>query len=129
VIFIDIPCQIHVDRYKYSIYKHISDPLLRALVTRDPSSTCFHACERFCRCEYVAVENGTRKDKHGKYSSVNKDGRMVVYINPVTMDKERWNSYLVDTKAGLGKGEVVTNLVSRLSLFKGVTFQTESIAF
>jgi hypothetical protein len=129
VIFIDIPCQIHVDRYKYSIYKHISDPLLRALVTRDPSSTRFHACERFCRCEYVAVENGTREDKHGKYSSVNKDGRMVVYINPVTMDKERWNSYLVDTKAGLGKGEVVTNLVSRLSLFKGVTFQTESIAF
>ena len=109
--------QIHVDRYKYSIYKHISDPLLRALVTRDPSSTRFHACERFCRCEYVAVENGTRKDKDGKYSSVNKDGRAVVYINPVSMGGDRWDSYLVDVKERMENGEMVTNLVGRILFF------------
>jgi len=63
----------------------------------------------------VAVENGTSKDKNGKYSSVNKDGRTVVYINPVNMGKEKWDSYLVEMKIKLGKGEVVTNLVSCLS--------------
>ena len=63
----------------------------------------------------MAVENGTSKDKNGKYSSVNKDGRTVVYINPVNMGKEKWDSYLVEMKIKLGKGEVVTNLVSCLS--------------
>ena len=39
--------QIHVDRYKYSVYTSLSDPFLRAIVTRDePQSTRFHACER-----------------------------------------------------------------------------------
>jgi DNA cross-link repair 1C protein len=103
--------QIHVDRYKYSIYTHISDRLLRTLVTNDPSTTRFHACERFCRCEYVAVENGTSRDKDGKYSSLTKDGRTVVYVNPVTMSEESWNLYLVDMGARLGRGEIITNLV------------------
>ncbi|KIM77746.1 hypothetical protein PILCRDRAFT_825184 [Piloderma croceum F 1598] len=109
-ISIAFKSKVHVDRYKYSIYRHISDPFLRALVTCDPSSTRFHACERFCRCEYVAVENGTSKDKDGKYSSVNKEGRTVIYINPVTMGERRWSSYLADMKERLRKGEVITNL-------------------
>lgn len=32
-------------------------------------------------------------------------GRMVVYINLVTMGEERWDSYLVDMKAKLGNGD------------------------
>jgi hypothetical protein len=60
----------------------------------------------------VAVENGTSNDKGGKYSSVNKDGRTVVYINPVTMGREKLAWYLADVKAKLSKGEVITNLVS-----------------
>jgi hypothetical protein len=47
--------QIHVDRYKHAVYTHISDPFLRALVTRDATSTRFHACERFERCSFVNV--------------------------------------------------------------------------
>ena len=59
----------------------------------------------------MAVENGTSRNKDGKYSSVNKDGRTVVYVNPVTMAEENWNLYLVDMKARLDGGEVITNLV------------------
>ena len=47
--------QIHVDRYKHAVYTHISDPFLRVLVTRDSTSTRFHACERFERCSFVDV--------------------------------------------------------------------------
>ena len=65
----------------------------------------------------MAVENGTSKDRNGKYSSVNNDGRAVVYIDAVNMGKEKWDSYLVEMKAKLGKGEVVTNLVGCLSFW------------
>ena len=48
--------QIHVDRYKHSIYHHVSDPFLGLITTLDPSSTRFHACERFHRCSFAAVD-------------------------------------------------------------------------
>ncbi|KAH7921615.1 hypothetical protein BV22DRAFT_1132123 [Leucogyrophana mollusca] len=51
-------CKIHVDRYKFGIYTHTSDPFLRAVVTRDEHATRFHACERFARCAYVDVDVG-----------------------------------------------------------------------
>jgi len=76
----------------------------------------------------VAVENGTSKDKAGKYSFVNKEGRTVVYINPVTMGEARWGSYLADMKARLRKGEVITNLVSCHSSLYVLLFKLSSLS-
>ncbi|KAH9954958.1 hypothetical protein BC827DRAFT_1272104 [Russula dissimulans] len=84
--------QIHVDRYKYNIYTHLSDPFLRSLVTLDPSNTRFHACERFNRCSHA-----------------NRDG--VVYVNPVTMGKSKWDQYLALTESKLRAEQPVTVLL------------------
>jgi len=98
--------QIHVDRYKFSIFQRISDPFLRAITTRDPS-TRFHACERFHRCEYVAMDNGP-----GEYSNaMSQMGKRVVYVNPVTMGNVSWTLYLQNMKERVLSGEVINNLV------------------
>ncbi|KAJ7138150.1 hypothetical protein C8R44DRAFT_944666 [Mycena epipterygia] len=89
---------IHFDRYKRNIYSNISDPVLRALGTREDEATRFHACERFDRYDYAP-----RKDKP------------VVYVNPVTMDAARWVTYLQDTKLNIARGAVVTHLLVPLS--------------
>ena len=60
------------------------------------SSTRFHACERFDRCE-----------------AVERLGRSVVYVNPVPMGSEDWGQYLDATKEKLRSGEQVTSLVRR----------------
>lgn len=100
--------QIHVDRYKFSVFQHISDPYLKLITTQDPSATRFHACERFHRCDYVHVENGPNS-----YENVTSTlGKRVVYINPVTMDCEKWAKYLEVTERQLSEGQEVNNLVS-----------------
>ncbi|KAF8810458.1 hypothetical protein BYT27DRAFT_7186533 [Phlegmacium glaucopus] len=71
---------------KHSIYHHISDPFLGLITTRDPSSTRFHACKRFLRCSFVAVDNDTNSAYPNSTSHM---GRRVVYINPVTMGSEK----------------------------------------
>ncbi|KAF7982266.1 hypothetical protein HWV62_29509 [Athelia sp. TMB] len=101
--------KIHLDRYKYGIYQRISDQTLNRLASSNPD-TRFHACERFSRCPHVAVENGTAKDKDGKYSSVNAEGKTVVYVNPVVMGEKKYAEYMEDVQAQLQRGEVVTNL-------------------
>jgi hypothetical protein len=106
--------QIHVDRYKHSIYTHIADPFLRSIVTRDPLSTRFHACERFDRCEHVDTGHGDRnidaacKLKHGVIS---KTGKRVVYVNPVGMSVDGWVNYVEETRRRIGDGETLNNLV------------------
>jgi len=72
-----------------------SDPLLRSLLTTDATSTRFHACERWNRCEHVT--EGTSG---------------VVYINPVTLSKVKWDLYYRQTTEILEHGDSVTNLVS-----------------
>src|SRR6266446_4135702 len=68
--------QIHVDRYKHSIYSHLTDLFLRSLTTLDHSKSRFHACERFNRCP-------------------NDSGDDVVYINLVTIGKSQVATALV----------------------------------
>ncbi|TFK19414.1 hypothetical protein FA15DRAFT_674467 [Coprinopsis marcescibilis] len=102
---------IHVDRYKHSIYQHISDPFLRMITTQDSSATRFHACERFCRCSDVEVEN-----KPGSYTNTTSTtGKRVVYVNPVTMDEGHWARYRRETEVKLRQGERVDNLLVPLS--------------
>ncbi|TDL17208.1 hypothetical protein BD410DRAFT_843764 [Rickenella mellea] len=90
--------KIHVDRYKYEIYTHLSDPFLKALVTRDSHATRFHACERFDRCKQVWY-----------------DDPAVVYVNPVNMSRAKWEMYLTETNAKLERGEILSHLLVPLA--------------
>ncbi|KAF9442259.1 hypothetical protein P691DRAFT_779488 [Macrolepiota fuliginosa MF-IS2] len=103
--------KIHVDRYKYNIYQNTSDPYMRLIVTRDPTITRFHACERFHRCDHVWVDN-----EDGTYdNAISRLGKRVVYVNPVTMGSMSWNLYMRDTKRQLVEGTTVNNLLVPLS--------------
>lgn len=99
--------QIHVDRYKHSVYSHLTcEPFLKSIITRDEKSTRFHACERFERCDEVRVD-----DRASHTSS----GAHVVYVNPVIMGIASWESYVRKTTERLSRGEEVNNLVKALS--------------
>ncbi|KAI9448810.1 hypothetical protein BJY52DRAFT_1310396 [Lactarius psammicola] len=88
--------RIHVDRYKHSVYSHLADPFLRSLITPDASKTRFHACERFNRCPHASTEG-------------------VVYINPVTIGKVKWEQYRLLTESKLRAAQPVTVLLVPLS--------------
>ena len=88
--------QIHVDRYKATVYSRLSDPFLRGILTRDPKSTRFHACERFDRCDVVPFND-----------------RSVVYINPMKISTMNWNEYYAATKMQLGGKDYPSSLVCR----------------
>ncbi|KAG6374360.1 hypothetical protein JVT61DRAFT_4394 [Boletus reticuloceps] len=107
-------CKIHLDRYKYSIYSHGSDPFLRALGTRDAASTRFHACERFDRCSFVDVPPYNYGAK-GAVAPLSKEGKEVVYVNPVTMSCARWEDYQANIKHRVLRGEYVGSLLVPLS--------------
>ena len=96
--------QIHVDRYKFMVYRHLeTETYMKAIITRDETSTRFHACERFDRCKQVEV------DGHDSRTSA---GVHVVYVNPVTMGASAWEEYQKQTKTRMQKGEEINNLVS-----------------
>jgi hypothetical protein len=122
--------QIHVDRYKHSIFTHLhSDPLLASVGTRDESSTRFHACERFSRCamvdlgdyDHLPENGGGPKPKMRPQTS--KTGKRVVYINPVSsLSKARWEVYQDDTKRRLAEGEEINSLVSIIRTHEVVVY-------
>ncbi|KAI0059573.1 hypothetical protein BV25DRAFT_1860161 [Artomyces pyxidatus] len=97
-------CKIHVDDYKYDIYTHLSDRFLGSIFTKDPTESRFHACERFDRC-CEAAEPTPGLPTH----------RRVVYVNPVTMGRVKWSSYLAQTESQLRRGETVDCLLVPLS--------------
>ncbi|KAG1742254.1 beta-lactamase-like protein [Suillus paluster] len=101
-------CQIHVDRYKHAVYTHLSDPFIRSLVTRDATSTRFHACERFERCSFVDVPPFDFKNDSAPRSM---EGKKVVYVNPMTMGCAQWESYRVDVRSRLARGKDVDRLL------------------
>ncbi|KAG2144200.1 beta-lactamase-like protein, partial [Suillus clintonianus] len=101
-------CQIHVDRYKYAVYTHISDPFLRTLVTRDATITRFHACERYERCSFVDVPKFDFKNESAPRSI---EGKKVVYVNPVTMGCAQWEGYRMDVQRRLAMGKDVDRLL------------------
>ena len=110
--------QIHFDRYKYKIYSRMrSDPLLRSLGTMDESSTRFHACERFDRCQEVNVDhaddaNPFQTPRGGIQNSVSATGKRVVYVNPVSgMTPSKWDQYVYETQRRIHDGEEVNCLV------------------
>ncbi|KAH7101295.1 hypothetical protein BKA62DRAFT_192624 [Auriculariales sp. MPI-PUGE-AT-0066] len=88
--------QIHVDRYKHSIFMRASDPFLKSLVSLQPDVSRFHACERHDRCSSINFPPKTES---------------VVYVNPVDMTVERWETYQMDVQRRLKGGEALTNLV------------------
>ena len=101
--------QIHVDRYKHSIYSHLSHEGLSRIITQDMSSTRFHACERFDLCE-----------------EVRRSGKPIVYVNPAPMESDEWGRYLGTTRDKLKFGEEVTSLVRRSIPFPTSCFSHHS---
>ncbi|KAM6497507.1 Beta-lactamase-like protein [Amanita muscaria] len=101
-------CQIHVDWYKFSVYQRVSDSLIRSIVTLDEGSTRFHACERFHRCDYVAID--TEPNEYDVLIK-SKKGHRVVYVDPVPMAVESWNIYLEDTKKAIRTASEVVNIL------------------
>ena len=87
--------KIHVDRYKYGVYSHLSDKKLREIFTRDAKATRFHACERFERCAFAR-----------------QDDPSIVYVNHINIGSDDWELYLTKTRAGLQKGIYPSHLVS-----------------
>ena len=65
---------------------------MRSLITLDASKTRFHACEHFNRCPHASADD-------------------VVYINPVTMGKIKWEQYRLLTESKLRSVQPVTVLV------------------
>jgi hypothetical protein len=91
--------QIHVDRYKYQTFGRLSDAMLKAAITDDPTvGTRFHACERFARCEVAA-------ERHGN----------VVYINPVVMSRTEWAAYLSEVTQQTDRKVFPLGLVNLIS--------------
>ncbi|KAH9936509.1 uncharacterized protein B0H18DRAFT_1206791 [Fomitopsis serialis] len=111
--------QIHVDRYKHSVYTSITgDAFLKHIITADAGSTRFHACERFNRCEHVSVDgNGGRAPTAAANAgpSLSSAGKHVVYVNPVTMGTAGWELYVKDTREKIQSGEVINHLLVPLS--------------
>ncbi|TRM55232.1 hypothetical protein BD626DRAFT_589123 [Schizophyllum amplum] len=102
---------IHFDRYKYNIYTHISDSFLRGIATLDAGVTRFHACERFDRCEEVAVDDEAGHPR----KAVSRTGKRVIYVNPVNMEEDNWNQYMTEQKAALEAGNGPNVLLVPLS--------------
>ncbi|KAH8831054.1 beta-lactamase-like protein, partial [Flagelloscypha sp. PMI_526] len=105
---------IHFDRYKTGVFLSLkNEPHLKSLIAGKNVKTRFHACERFCRCDDVSV-NDVPAGQPRKTHSVT--GNRVIYINPVNMTPTRWSEYIVDTKVMLGRDyRKVTSLLVPLS--------------
>ncbi|KAL4081024.1 beta-lactamase-like protein [Scleroderma citrinum] len=103
-------CNIHLDRYKYSVYSCASDPLLHALGTQDASSTRFHACERFDRCPFVDVPPYSFNIEES-IALPSKEGKKVVYVNPVLMGCVQWENYKAEVRRQLLRGKAVDSLL------------------
>ncbi|EIW74524.1 hypothetical protein CONPUDRAFT_169911 [Coniophora puteana RWD-64-598 SS2] len=91
-------CQIHVDRYKYELYAHLSaDPFLARILTRDEKSTCFHACERFARCSEVDCDfDVSSADEIGKS---NQTGERTSETKEKTKKWDQWIDKETDRSA------------------------------
>ncbi|SNX81943.1 uncharacterized protein MEPE_00648 [Melanopsichium pennsylvanicum] len=120
-------CKIHVDRFKYTMYKAARSeiPFLAHIVTKDGTSTRFHACEKRNVCAHVqklasrysaAADSMLAKQvlaAHSQTDSSSPDPQtrwgpprsqpepMLVYINPGQVSADRWPNMLEDTKLRL----------------------------
>ncbi|TKY90837.1 hypothetical protein EX895_000835 [Sporisorium graminicola] len=120
-------CKIHVDRFKYIMYKaaRTEAPFLADIITQDGSKTRFHACEKRNVCSTVqalALRYSTAADPalarealaaHSQIDSSSPDTRqrwgpprsqpepLLVYVNPGQIAAEKWPSMLEDTRLRL----------------------------
>ncbi|ETS63852.1 hypothetical protein PaG_02174 [Moesziomyces aphidis] len=120
-------CKIHVDRFKYLMYKAARSeaPFLADIVTQDHTKTRFHACEKREPCVSVkslasryANDTSAALAKqvvaaHSQMDSSSPDPRqrwgpvrsqpepLFVYVNPGQVSAEQWQSMFEDTKQRL----------------------------
>ncbi|GAC99355.1 hypothetical protein PHSY_006956 [Pseudozyma hubeiensis SY62] len=117
-------CKIHVDRFKYIMYKAARSeaPFLADIVTQDGSKTRFHACEKRNVCSHVqslASRYSGNADPawarealaaHSQMDSSSPDARqrwgpvrsqpepLLVYVNPGQIASDKWPGMFEDTK-------------------------------
>ncbi|KAJ9476563.1 hypothetical protein PHBOTO_000223 [Pseudozyma hubeiensis] len=117
-------CKIHVDRFKYIMYKAARSeaPFLADIVTQDGSKTRFHACEKRNVCPHVqslASRYSGSADpvwarealaEHSQIDSSSPDARqrwgpvrsqpepLLVYVNPGQIASDKWPGMFEDTK-------------------------------
>lgn len=120
-------CKIHVDRFKYLMYKAARNeaPFLADIVTQDHTKTRFHACEKREPCVSVrslasryANDTSAALAKqvvaaHSQMDSSSPDPRqrwgpvrsqpepLFVYVNPGQVSADQWQSMFEDTKQRL----------------------------
>lgn len=121
-------CKIHVDRFKYSMYKaaRTEAPFLADIVTQDHTKTRFHACEKRNVCPSVqslaSRYSSTAADPvlarealaaHSQMDSSSADAGqrwgpfrsqpepLLVYVNPAQVAADRWPGMFDDTKRRL----------------------------
>ena len=89
--------QIHVDRYKRSIYHAVkTDPFLLGCTTSDPLATRFHACERRNKCD------GCRSFDQAGQRTWNTDKR-IVHVNMVEVKSATWDIQQIAFREKLGR--------------------------
>lgn len=136
--------KVHVDRYKAHMYEcaRAEDPFLADIVTKDPESTRFHACERAHKCQVIMnaernARNGERNLKSDDTVSRHKQaktdreteppapqdslGPPVVYVNALEVSLVTWEKMMADQKekimeAKAGKSFWPRSIVSLLSI-------------
>ncbi len=120
-------CKIHVDRFKYIMYKaaRTEAPFLADIITQDGSKTRFHACEKRNVCAAVQglasrysanVDPALAREAmaaHSQIDSSSPDAKqrwgpprtqpepLLVYVNPGQIAADRWPSMFQDTKQRL----------------------------
>ena len=120
-------CKIHVDRFKYIMYKaaRTEAPFLADVIIQDGSKTRFHACEKRNVCPAVqrlASRYSANADPvlatealaaYSQIDSSSADARqrwgpyrsqpdpLLVYVNPGQISADRWPGMFQDTKQRL----------------------------
>jgi len=118
--------QIHLDRYKRSIYKLLPTLTQVQHVATGSDPRRFHACDLENRCDQV----GWTKDTSTS-SWKTKSGSLVVNINPAELRVAHWDIYRDDLEKKLaaakeGKGAWPTSIVRPLFLLFSTRRSNES---
>lgn len=100
--------QVHVDRYKRSIYGAVqSDPFLLRCTTMDPKATRFHACDRYNRCEQC----DSRKSFAAKKPAVQVT---MVEVKSAAYELHQQEFLRELNQAALGEGQWPREIVSQI---------------
>ncbi|KAH9459880.1 hypothetical protein MJO29_003843 [Puccinia striiformis f. sp. tritici] len=105
---------IHVDKYKYGIFKQdrfkSHYPLLSEYITKDSTKTRFHACERKSPCPEVRDHTRKIRPSQSQGSSKTTKGTrsrkaLVVCVNPSEITTQNWDKCKASLDLQLAKAK------------------------